>query len=280
VMMADPLLSMLALAVLVAAADAFSTAPPPTAPLCSRGRRTALSSSLVNDGIFQTSPPLRIEGNSLKTWTLPAGVARRVQVSLRSPGRPIEASVELWQTPSYTPTKFTVECEDASENVVHAIVELPDGLPTTLAVYNTEGQEFPVDATVQAVHDGGAAPLAVASFSGQRPVYVEGNGAVKSFNFGPDIEEVEVLLTTSLRNMKAYIEILRGPNDDNEIVNVETDNASVHPFYTKIVCADGLNTLRIVNENTLEFPLEAYVRPFDDVGDGERPQFNYGGPYF
>ena len=61
--MAGPLLpSLLSLAVLAAAADAFSTAP-------SSGRRgparvgpsSALSSSLVNDGVFQTSPPLRIE---------------------------------------------------------------------------------------------------------------------------------------------------------------------------------------------------------------------------
>ena len=177
-------------------------------------------------------------------------------------------------------TVLTLPTAARTEKVVHAIVELPDGLPTTLAVYNTEGQEFPVDATVQEIHDGGDVPLAVASFSGQAPVYVEGNGAVKSFNFGPDVDEVEVLLTTSLRNMRAYVEILRGPNDDNEIINVETDDASAHPFYSKVVCAEGLNTLRIVNENTLEFPLEAYVRPFEGVGDGERPRFDYGGPYF
>ena len=30
------------------------------------------------------------------------------------------------------------------------------------------------------------------------------------------------------------IEILQGPNDDNEIIEIETDNASVHPFYTVI----------------------------------------------
>jgi len=127
-------------------------------------------------------------------------------------------------------TKHSLYVLSSIARPVHSIVELPDGLPTTLAIYNTEGQEFPIDATVQEINanDDGAAPLAVSSFSGQRPVYVEGNGAVKSFNFGPDVEEVEVLLTTQLRNMKAYVEILRGPNDDNEIINVETDNASVH----------------------------------------------------
>ena len=71
VMMAELLLSLVralsVVAVLAAAADAFSTDPPSTAPFSGRCRRrrtrssSALRSSLVNDGIFQTSPPLRIE---------------------------------------------------------------------------------------------------------------------------------------------------------------------------------------------------------------------------
>ena len=70
-MMAELLLSLVralsVVAVLAAAADAFSTDPPSTAPFSGRCRRrrtrssSALRSSLVNDGIFQTSPPLRIE---------------------------------------------------------------------------------------------------------------------------------------------------------------------------------------------------------------------------
>ncbi|EJK70762.1 hypothetical protein THAOC_07852, partial [Thalassiosira oceanica] len=36
-----------------------------------------------------------------------------------------------------------------------SIVELSDGLPTKLAAYDAEGQEFPIGATVQEIHDGG-----------------------------------------------------------------------------------------------------------------------------
>ncbi|EJK51818.1 hypothetical protein THAOC_28977, partial [Thalassiosira oceanica] len=108
-----------------------------------------------------------------------------------------------------------------------SIVELRDGLPTTLATYDAEGQEFPIDATVQKIHDGGAKSLSVTPLLGLMPFYVEEDGAVKPFNFGPDVEEAEVLLTTRLRYMKAYINILSGPNDNNEIPNIETDDASV-----------------------------------------------------
>ena len=70
------------------------------------------------------------------------------------------------------------------------------------------------------------------------------------------------------------------PNDDNEIIEVDTDNAYLHPFYTVIQAAEGCNTLRIKNENTVEFPFEAYVRPCEGVVEEEKAKFNYGGPYF
>ena len=155
----------------------------------------------INEDIFDISPPLRIEGNSLKTWAFPAGTQRSVQVSIKSLGRPIEASVELWQTPSYTPTKFTVECEDGSDNIVHSIIQLPEGHPVTVAAYNTEGQEFPMDATVVEMPDNGV-ESAFASFEGQRPQYIEGGKGVKSYTFGFGVESFEVLLTTKMRNMK------------------------------------------------------------------------------
>ena len=75
------------------------------------------------------------------------------------------------------------------------------------------------------------------------------------------------------------IEILQGPNDDNEIIEIETDNADVHPFYTIIQTPNGANTLRVINQSTMEFPLECFVSPFDTVSD-EKAEFNYGGPYF
>lgn len=153
----------------------------------------------INEDIWDTVPPKRIEGNSLQTWAFSSGTTQRVQVSIKSVGRPIEASVELWQTPSYTPTKFTVECEDASENIVHSIIELPLGHPTTVAVYNTEGQEFPMDVSVAEMND---VEGASAAFEGQTPQYIEGRKGVKSYNFNHGVESVEVFLRTSARNMK------------------------------------------------------------------------------
>ncbi|EJK44568.1 hypothetical protein THAOC_36882, partial [Thalassiosira oceanica] len=108
----------------------------------------------------------------------------------------------------------------------HSIVELRDGLPTTFKAYDAEGQEFPLDPTVLEIYDGGAKLLSATSLM---PFYVdvEEDGAVKPFNFGTDVEEAEDPNPTRLRYVKAYIHILSGPNDNNEIDNIETDDASV-----------------------------------------------------
>ena len=61
---------------------------------------------------------------------------QRVQLSLRSSGRPIDANVELWHTPSYIPTKFRIYTENGESRPVDAIIETPKH-PKTVAVYNT-----------------------------------------------------------------------------------------------------------------------------------------------
>ena len=54
------------------------------------------------------APSVRVEGESLRTWNMGAQRTERVQVSLRSTGRPIHSNVELWHTPgSYVPMQFS-----------------------------------------------------------------------------------------------------------------------------------------------------------------------------
>ena len=88
--------------------------------------------------IWDTST--RVEGDSLRTWDMGETSTERVQVSLRSPGRPIHSSIELWHTPSYVPMKFSYYAEHGGEQHFHAVIETPKS-GNTIAVFNTEGQE-------------------------------------------------------------------------------------------------------------------------------------------
>ena len=136
--------------------------------------------------------------------------------------------------------------------------------------------DFPLEVSVAETSHASARE----SFAGIQPELIQG-GKVKSYNFGPGVEYVEVFLATQKRDMKAYIEILQGPNDDNEIIEVDCKDGYDHPFYTIIQTGGGANTLRIINQNSLEFPFDAYVRPSNggvSVSDGSAGKGP--GPYF
>ena len=77
-----------------------------------------------------------MQGSTLKTWDIGEESTQRVQLSLRSEGRPIDANIELWHTPSYIPTKFRIYTEDGVARPVDAVIETPKH-PKTVAVYNT-----------------------------------------------------------------------------------------------------------------------------------------------
>ena len=94
------------------------TDPPPVVP------QAAAAGPLASD-IWTSSSSVKVQGSTLKTWDIGEEATQRVQLSLRSSGRPIDANVELWHTPSYIPTKFRIYTENGESRPVDAIIETP-----------------------------------------------------------------------------------------------------------------------------------------------------------
>ena len=94
------------------------------------------AASPLASNVWESSPAVKVQGSTLKTWDIGEESTQRVQLSLRSEGRPIDANIELWHTPSYIPTKFRIYTEDGVARPVDAIIETPKH-PKTVAVYNT-----------------------------------------------------------------------------------------------------------------------------------------------
>jgi len=214
--------------------------------------------------IWGTSPAVKVQGDTLKTWDIGKESIERVQLSIKSDGRPIETNVELWHTPSYIPTKFRVYTEDGALRPVHAVIETP-AHPKTVAVYNTGSMEFPFDATVANT----GLDKAYASLSDVTPEHVQG-GRITSYTFGADVESVQILLKTDEKNMKAKIELTQGPNQVKQIVEVYASRGYKNPFYVVIQTPGANNAIRVINENTVEFPFDAWVLPYEtgDASDG------------
>lgn len=245
--------------------------PPPTVV---RGNVQMALKAPLTEEIWGMSGAQKVQGNTLKTWDVGEVTTKRVQLSIKGDGRPINANVELWHTPSYIPAKFRVYTEDSILRPVNAVIETPKH-PKTVAVYNTGSMEFPFDANVANTGLGAA----VDSLSDVTPDLVQG-GKITSYTFGSEVESVQICIKTDKRNMKAKIELTQGPNQVKQIIECYAtvgDDEKGNPFYAVIQTPGANNAIRVINENTVEFPFDAWVLPYETDVDGSMDPVMGGG---
>lgn len=200
-----------------------------------------------------------LQGNTLRTWDFENPATQRVQLAAKGYGRPIEANIEYWHTPSYIPMKFKVYSEDGKLRPINAVIETPKH-PKTIACYNIAMQEFPFEACVG--ETGRAAAYDTLSKTAT-PELVQG-GKVTSYTLEPSVNKVQILLKTKERNMKARIELLQGPNNIKQSYELYASVGYKTPFYAVIDTPGVGNVIRIVNQNTLEFPFDVWVVPYEE----------------
>lgn len=209
-------------------------------------------------GLWDERTTLLVQGNTLKTWSYASVKVERVQVALRTEGRPLDADVELWQGPDNTPVRMRVYVENGSIRPFNAVIETPRG-PNTIAVRNIGQVEFPLTACVTA-EDVPRGPQGQLS---QRPssLTIQG-GALKTYPFDPAVESVQVLLKTDGRPLNARLELLQGPNNNKQVIELYTEDGLDRPFYAIIETPGSGNVVRIVNTAPVEFPMSAWVEPY------------------
>ncbi|KAL7550201.1 hypothetical protein ACHAWF_013439 [Thalassiosira exigua] len=205
--------------------------------------------------IWDSSSPVIVQGGSLRTWSFSNPRIDAVQVLLKSQGRPIDADVELWQGPDNAPHKMRVYLEDGALRTFSAVVGTPRG-PNTVSVRNIGQLEFPLDAIVRPdIADG----LAVSIASVARRSEIIQGGSVRTYPFNPSVDSVALILKTDGRPLNARIELLQGPNNNKQVVELYTEDGLERPFFAIIETPGAGNVVRIVNSAPLEFPLYASV---------------------
>jgi hypothetical protein len=205
--------------------------------------------------MFNDVTPITVQGGSLKTCSFSESVDR-VSVILKTDGRPLNANVELWQGPDNTPQKMSVYLEDGSLRLFRAIVESP-GSSNAIAIRNTGQIEFPLTAAIDCDMSGPVQKIV----STADPRTVQG-GAVYTTPFPPSVSSVQVSLKSDGRPLNARVELLQGPNNNKQVMEVYTEDGRERPFNAIIDTPGSGNVIRIVNTATVEFPLSASISAY------------------
>jgi hypothetical protein len=223
--------------------------------------------------------PVIVQGGSLRTWSFATPKIERVQVHLSTGGRPLNADVDLWQGPDNTPQKMAVYIEDGALRPFNAIVETPRG-QNTIAVLNTASMEYPLSAMISAA---GPDSEKIPENDG---VIVQG-GAIKTYSFGSAVGSVQIVLSTDGRPLNARLELLQGPNNNKQVIDLYTEDGLDRPFTAIIETPGSGNVIRIVNTATIEYPLTCAVDPYsvepgfdDDEADGDWEKTNDASFFF
>jgi len=214
---------------------------------------TARDSSLrpTNDMV----DPILVQGGSLRTWSFRSPAVEQVQVVLSTEGRPLDADIELWHGPDNTPVKMRAYVENGELRPFSAVIETPRG-PNTVAIRNIGQIEFPIAANVIANDvDQPTADCLASSMTVQ-------GGALRTYPFDPSVDSVQVLLKTDGRPLNARIELLQGPNNNKQVIELYTEDGLDRPFLCVLETPGSGNVVRIVNTAPLEFPMTASVVPF------------------
>jgi len=195
-----------------------------------------------------------VQGGSLRTWSYRSPQVEQVQVVLSTEGRPLDADIELWHGPDNTPCKMRVYVENGQLRPFSAVIETPRG-PNTVAIRNIGQIEFPIAANVLA--EGVDMPSADCL---QSSTTIQG-GALRTYPFDPMVDSVQVLLKTDGRPLNARIELLQGPNNNKQVIELYTEDGLDRPFFCVLETPGSGNVVRVVNTAPVEFPMAASVVP-------------------
>jgi hypothetical protein len=195
-----------------------------------------------------------VQGGSLRTWSYRSPKVEQVQVVLSTEGRPLDADIELWHGPDNTPCKMRVYVENGQLRPFSAVIETPRG-PNTVAIRNIGQVEFPIAANVIAdIVDNPSDDCMASSTTIQ-------GGALRTYPFDPSVDSVQVLLKTDGRPLNARIELLQGPNNNKQVIELYTEDGCDRPFFCLLETPGSGNVVRIVNTAPVEFPMTAGVVP-------------------
>ncbi|KAL1514739.1 hypothetical protein AB1Y20_003826 [Prymnesium parvum] len=231
---------------------------------------SARYSSVASSKASQVAPAIVVQGGSLRTWSYRSAAVEQVQVVLCTEGRPLDAGIELWHGPDNTPCHMRVFIEDGSLRPFNAVIETPRG-PNTVAIRNIGPIEFPLVATVENNYVNQPTSNCLTTSR-----MVQG-GSLRTYHFSQNVESVQVYLRTDGRPLNARIEVLQGPNNNKQVIELYTEDGLDRPFLCFLETPGSSNVVTVVNTAPIEFPMTASVIPFSIIEESPSEDVIVGG---
>jgi len=199
----------------------------------------------------------RVEGKTRKTWKFNDLTKDRVQVALTSEGRPVNADIQLWLGPDWTPMSMKAYSEDGKLRPVQTLIGTRNKA-AMIEVRNVGEYEFPFKAASNyAEGEMMTLPQEIpATTAGER---VDG-GALRSYPLDPTSDQLEVVLNTEGKQLHARIELLNAPNNPKQTFEIFTNNGELNSLCVGFNLPDAGNTVRIVNLAPVEFPCYIHLK--------------------
>lgn len=262
----------------LARVDQTSSAPPAVAQGDGQPAERKLS-------VWERNKAADVQGGSLRTWSFQnQHKMDMIQVHMKTDGRPMNANVELWQGPDNVPQKVSVYCEDGRARPFRCFMATPY-VGNSISIRNTNTLEYPL----QAILEGGKVGMddpetkeKMQRLQEKKPKICQG-GATLTERFQPEVQSVQVFLQSEGRPLQCRIELIQGPNNVKQVMEVYTEEGSVRPFYAILETPGyGTGVVRIINTSTMEFPFSATVEPWDlgNADDDFDAQIAGGSPFF
>jgi hypothetical protein len=215
------------------------------------GQDTTVRGWTMNDITPDGKLSQRIEGKTRKTWKFNDISKDRVQLALTSTGRPVNADVQLWLGPDWTPMKLKTYSEDGNLRPVQTLIGTRNK-QAMIEVKNVGEYEFPISAASNYAQ-GPMATVPQEVITTTEGVRVDG-GALRSFPVDPSTKKLEVVLNTDGKQLNARIEILNAPNNPKQTYEIFTNNGELNCLCVCFNIVDEGNTVRVVNLAPVEFP--------------------------
>ncbi len=163
----------------------------------------------------------------------------------------------LLSPPDWTPVTINAHSEDGRSYPIQTLVGTRNKA-ANLEVKNTGPYTMPIKAAVSYAVD----PLASARERVAAEVdgrYMEG-GSVYHHSFAPEIDQLQVLLSTEGKQLNAKIELLNGPNNVKQEFEIFTNNGLLNSLFIVFDTPGDGNAIRVKNLAPMEYPCMVYTQ--------------------